>query len=285
VKFPFRALAIAWVVFLLGRAALRAEEPQVAKAIYNSFSDEEEMTMGRAAAEETEKKYPILRDAALDTYLSQAGEKVAQASRRPQLKYYFKIVNTPIVNAFSLPGGYVYVHRGLIEFVRSESELVGVLAHEVGHIVAYHSMNDVARRWLVDRLVFEGKKAGLLTDQQMLATLEQYGGPVLLFVNRKFSREEENEADLLAIYNAQRAGWDPNGLIVFLQHIGESSGTPGLMEMLLRKHPLPQDRVDTLRAEVKLAAPAADLAKDSPRFKTFGVRVQSLPPAPEVKAE
>ena len=82
----------------------------------------------------------------LTAYLNHLGQKVAQASRRPQIQYSFKIVNTDTVNAFSLPGGFVYVNRGLLGFVMNESELAGVLAHEVGHVVAYHSMNDVARR-------------------------------------------------------------------------------------------------------------------------------------------
>ena len=279
------ALAMTLTACWLSFPRARAEEPQAVKAIYNTFSDEEEMSMGRTAALETEKKYPILQDAALDAYLTRVGEKVAQTSQRPQLRYSFKIVNAPIVNAFSLPGGFVYVHRGLIDFVQSESELVGVLAHEVGHIVAYHSMNDVARRWLVDRLVHEGKKTGMLTDDQMLKTLEEYGGPLLLFVNRKFSREEENEADLLGIYNARRAGWDPAGLIAFLHHIGESSATPDLMQLLLRKHPLPQERVGTLRQELQQSPAAADLAKDSTLFKLFKARIQSLAPPPELKAE
>ena len=118
-------------------------------------------------------------------------------------------MNTDAVNAFSLPGGYIYVYRGLLDFVVNESELAGVLAHEVGHVVAYHSMNDVARRYWIDQGMYQLKKAGMLDDQQMVDMLQRYGGPILLFADRKFSREEESEADMLGMYNAIRAGYDP----------------------------------------------------------------------------
>jgi predicted Zn-dependent protease len=148
---PLRAFAVvgALLAGIFTHLPAGAEESKVVKPIYNNFSDEEETAMGRTAAAEVEKKYPVLQDVILANYLDHLGQKVAQASRRPQLVYRFQIVDTPAVNAFSLPGGYVYVHRGLLEFVESESELVSVLAHEVGHIVAYHSMNDVARRWRI----------------------------------------------------------------------------------------------------------------------------------------
>jgi predicted Zn-dependent protease len=138
-------LGILLFLALFAGLQLHAEEPTSSKAFYNTFSDQEEMAMGRQAAEEAEKQRPILNAPPLSAYLRDVGQKVAQASRRPQLPYVFKIVNSNSVNAFSLPGGYVYVNRGILDFVQNESELAGVLAHEIGHVVAYHSMNDVAR--------------------------------------------------------------------------------------------------------------------------------------------
>jgi predicted Zn-dependent protease len=259
---------------------LRAEEPTPSKAIYNTFSDEEEMAMGRKAAEGTEKQMPILDIPLLTQYLNDVGQKVAQASRRPQLRYSFKIVNTDSVNAFSLPGGYVYVHRGILDFVLNESELAGVLAHEVGHVVAYHSMNDVARRALVDRVIYEGKKAGLLSDQQVTDMMERYGGPILLFVDRKFNREEESEADMFGFYNAIRAGYDPQGLIATLGRLSKFTGNPTLVEALLMNHPLPGERVQALREELKQNPPPTGLEKDSLAFRAAKLGMKSLPPAP-----
>jgi predicted Zn-dependent protease len=270
------------LLFLSGLAGLplRAEEPAPSKAVYNTFTDEEEMAMGRKAAEETEKQMPILNASLLTAYVNGLGQKVALVSRRPTLQYSFKIVNTDAVNAFSLPGGFIYVNRGLVDFVQSESELVGVMAHEVGHVVAYHSMNDVARHAIVDRVIYESQKAGLVTDQQVTDMLQRYGGPILLFVDRKFSREEESDADLLGMYNEIRAGYDPQGLIAALGRLSRFTGNPTLVEGLLMNHPLPGERVTALRAELKQNPAPAGLRKDSVAFKAAKVDLKSLPPAP-----
>lgn len=267
------------MIAVIGLGVAFAEEPRGSRAIYNNFTDAEEMAMGRNAAEDVDKTQPILDDPELTGYLDRVGQQVAASSQRKALEYHFKIVNSPSVNAFSLPGGYVYVNRGLMEVVETESELAGVLGHEVGHVVGFHSMNDVARRWLVDRVMYEGKKAGLVQDKEIQNVIEHYGGTALLFVNRKFSREEENEADLLGIYNAERSGWDPSGLITFLNRLAGGSGQD-LYQQLLRNHPLPEERVKNLTAELKIAAPAKGLKKTSGAFRMMKERLRTLPPPP-----
>jgi len=240
--------------------------------------------MGRKAAEETEKQMPMLSTPLLAQYVDSVGQKVARASRRPELKYSFKIVNTDSVNAFSLPGGFVYVNRGILDFVQNESELAGVLAHEVGHVVAYHSMNDVARRYWVDRGMSELKTRGLLNDQQVTDMLQKYGGPVALFVDRKFNREEESEADLFGLYDVERAGYDPQGLVSALGRLSNFTGNPSLVEGLLMNHPLPTERVEALREELKKHPSANGLTKDSMAFKAAKLGLKALPPAPPTKA-
>ncbi len=272
--------ALALLMFVLAGLPLRAEEPTPSKAIYNTFSDEEEMAMGRKAAEQTDRQMALLNAPLLTSYLNHLGQKVAEASRRPQIHYTFKIVNTDIVNAFSLPGGYVYIHRGLLDFVLNESELAGIMAHEVGHVAAYHSMNDVARRALVDQGMIQLQKAGLLKDQQAVDMLEQWGGPILLFADRKFSREEESEADMLGMYNAIRAGYDPHGLISVLARLGNFTGDPTLVETLLMNHPLPAERVKALRAELQANPPPTELERDSMAFRAAKLAMKALPPPP-----
>ena len=262
---------------------LRAEEPTPSRAFYNTFTDEEEMAMGRKAADDTDKQLPILEEPLLTAYLNHLGQKIAAESRRPQIEYSFKIVNTDVVNAFSLPGGFVYVNRGLLDFVTNESELAGVLAHEIGHVVAYHSMNDVARRSLVDQGMYQLQKAGIVTDQQMMDMVQRYGGTMLLFVDRKFSREEESEADMLGLYNAIRAGYDPNGLVGFLARLSQFTGNPSLVEGLLMNHPLPGERVKALRLELKEHPAPSGLIKDSVGFRTAKLQLKILPPPPPPK--
>ena len=282
---PYRMLGGMVLLFVLVSLPLRAVEPTPAKAFYNTFNDEEEMAMGRKAAEETDQQMVLLDSPLLTAYVNNLGQKVAQASRRPQLEYTFKIVNTDSVNAFSLPGGFIYVDRGLLDFVLTESELAGVLAHEVGHVVAYHSMNDVARRTLVDRGMYELQKAGLMSDKQMVDMLQQYGGPILLFADRKFSREEESEADMLGMYNVIRAGYDPQGLVSALGRLSKFTGNPTLVEGLLMNHPLPGERVTALRAELQQNPPPKGLEKDSMAFRAAKLQLKTLPPPPPRKKQ
>ena len=277
---PGRGLAGLLLLALVAGVPLRADEPSPRPAFYNTFTDEEEMAMGRKAAEQTEKQVPILVEPLLTAYVNHLGQKVAHESRRPQIQYSFKIVNTDVVNAFSLPGGFVYVNRGLLNLVTNESELAGVLAHEIGHVVAYHSMNDVARRALVDRGMYELQKAGLVNDQQMADMMQRYGGPMLLFVDRKFSREEESDADMLGLYNEIRAGYDPQGLIGFLASLSKFIGNPTLVEGLLMNHPLPGERVKALRLELKEHPAPPGLDKDSLGFRTAKLQLKVLPAAP-----
>ncbi len=270
--------------FILLNVSLSAIEPTPAKPFYDPFTDEQEMAFGREAAAETDKRMPILDQSLLTSYLNDLGNKVAQASRRPQIQYTFKVVNTDVVNAFSLPGGYIYVHRGLLDFVQNESELAGVLAHEVGHVVAYHSMSNVARQYWLDQGMSQLKQRGALDNQQVVDILQKYGGPILLFADRKFSREEESEADMLGIYNAIRAGYDPEGLVLALNRLSSFTGNPSLVETFLLDHPLPADRVQALRTELTQNPPPAGLKQDSYAFKAAKLLLSTLPPPPKPKA-
>ena len=236
--------------------------------------------MGRQAATETEKQMPILNSPLLLAYLNNLGQKLAKTSRRPQIEYSFKVVNTDSVNAFSLPGGFIYINRGLLDFVLSESELAGVMAHEIGHVVAYHSMNDVARRYWVEQGMYQLKKAGMLDNKDMADMVQRYGGPILLFADRKFSREEESDADLLGMYNSIRAGYDPQGLISALDRLRKFTGNPTLVEGLLMNHPLPTERVTALRTELQQHPAPTGLEKDSLTFRAAKVQLKALPAPP-----
>jgi predicted Zn-dependent protease len=110
--------------------------------------------------------------------------------------------------------------------------------------------------------------------------VEEYGGTFLLFVNKKFSREEEDEADLLGLYNTSRAGYDANGLIVFLNRLIQVGAGQDLYRMLLRNHPLPEDRVGLLKDELKLMPSAKNAKKNSTDFRAMKDRLRTLPPSP-----
>jgi predicted Zn-dependent protease len=146
-------------------------------------------------------------------------------------------------------------------------------------------MNDLARRYWIDRGMDQLKNAGVLDNQQMVDMLQKYGGPMLLFVDRKFSREEESEADMLGLYNAIRAGYDPQGLVSFLSRLSKFTGNPTLVEALLMNHPLPGERVTALRAELQQNPPPKGLEKESLAFHAAKLRLKTLPPPPPPKKQ
>lgn len=259
---------------------LLGKEPQVSQAVYNIFSDQEEMAIGRHAAAEIERALPMLEDRLLQMYLDNLGEQVAAASRRPTLDYHFRIVNGPEINAFAVPGGYIYVYRGLLEFVQTESQLVGVLGHEVGHVAGYHGVNALSRQVILERIIQEGQKIEVLSEQQIQDIVGELGGPVVLFVERKFSRDEELEADLLGLYNMMRAGWNPQGMVEVLEGLRQFEGDPSLLEQLMSTHPLPSERVETVREELLELPDTSGLESDSLIFQAAKARLSMLPPPP-----
>jgi predicted Zn-dependent protease len=227
---------------ILAASPLLAAEPKGTRPFYNRFTDDDEVRIGGSAAPDIEKRLPILHDLLLETYLDGIGHKLGEASQHPGFEFHFEIVDSPEINAFSISGGYIYVNRGLLSFVESEDELAGALGHEIGHVVAYHGTNDISRRALVAKAIEQGKKIRALDSQQAQDLLNRYGGPLALFAGRKFTRDEESQADLLAIYDCLRAGWNPNGLVAMLTRFGRYSGSPTLIEAIMQTHPSPQAR-------------------------------------------
>lgn len=142
----------------------------------------------------------MLNDPLLTAYVDSVGQHLAKKSRRPNLTYHFRIVDSPVINAFALPGGYIYIHRGLLDLLQSESELAGVLGHEIGHMAARHGANMVSRRLIAEHLLGEGAKLAGLNPQDVGKTLQSLGGPVPLFIERPLNQEDELQADRMGVY-------------------------------------------------------------------------------------
>ena len=203
---------------------LRADEPRVETPAYNRMTDAEEVALGKevAAGLEKEMKLTFIEQPRVQAYVNRLVGRLAAESRRPQLAYPARVVDTSAVNAFALPGGFVYINRGLIEWAGSEAELTAVVGHEVGHVVGRHGSNNIARMKTVDSLFLEASRV-LFGDDMPARLLKQVGGPVALLTQMQFSRVDELQADLLAYYNMQRAGWSPDAMVDLFKHLGENS--------------------------------------------------------------
>lgn len=222
------------------------------------ISDEKEREIGTTMAAEVNPHLPILQNPLLNAYVSKVGRQLGEVSDRPELDYHFYIVNTDIVNAFALPGGHVYVTRGLIERTRTGPEFAGALAHEIGHVAARHGIRQLQRELRTGSLV------------NVLYNTILGGEPTLLKENSlqlasivwtaQHSRRDEEEADRLAVEYLQQAGVDPHGVVSLLESFleDESQGPDdfGTLETLISMHPLTRDRITEAERDIERLDPA-----------------------------
>ena len=168
------------------------------------LSEQDEFRLGSQTDQSVIEQYGIYEDAGLQNYLLEKGLTIARISHRPGLDWQFKVMDSPVVNAFAAPGGYVYVTRGLLAAVNNEAELAGVLGHEIGHVTARHSAQQYSKMMLAN--------IGLSLGQEFMGGYGDMLGPImeagagLLFL--KFSRDDEREADALGVEYASRSGYD-----------------------------------------------------------------------------
>lgn len=209
------------------------------------YSTDREINMGKAISKEVEKEYKPVDDPLIQKRVEDIGKKIVQVCDRKDIDYYFKVLNEDEVNAVSLPGGYVYVFKGLVDKVSNDSELAGVLAHEVGHVVARHSIKKLQAmmgysllRILVAQVPGSGG-VGTAADAAF--------GELLLGYNR----EDELLADQLGARYTKLAGYDPHGMITFLKKLGEIGRRGPLREQsYFRTHPYVPDRIRTVKQEL-----------------------------------
>ncbi|MEY4642258.1 MAG: hypothetical protein RLZZ227_2252 [Pseudomonadota bacterium] len=175
------------------------------------MSEKSELEKGKELHEETIQKEPIYHDADLTAYVTRVGQKLASVSHRPELTYTFTIIDSPDINAFALPGGYVYINRGLMTFLTSEAQLAAVLGHEIGHITARHAVRQQTAGRASNVLTATASVASVLTTGTNVLgeTAGLFGGALV----SGYGREMELEADGLGAEYLRRAGYDPNAMV------------------------------------------------------------------------
>lgn len=213
---------------------------QAARALIG-FSKEEEIAIGRQAAGNLLGAAALVNDARLQRYVNQVGRWIASQSKRPDLDWYFGVIESNAINAFAAPGGYVLITRGLYRVLRNESELAGVLAHEIAHIVEKHHLKILEQTRLLERA---GKvlteRAG---ENEHIKNLIGNGAEIF---SRALDKTAEYEADRLAMVLAARAGYDPFGLPMVLQDLARVAGHDSRVSLLFKTHPHPDERLAQL---------------------------------------
>jgi len=243
VEAAFAALLLV-PVFLGGCAT----NPATGRPQLSLIGEEREVAMGRDAAREVDRSLGLYPDQALEAYVGRVGARLVAVTERPGLPWAFHVVDDPAVNAFALPGGFVYVTRGLLTHLTSEAELGAVLGHEIGHVTARHS---VARESKAE-LAQIGLLAGAIVRPELadLSGLAQ-SGLGLLFL--KYSRDDESQADELGLRYMSRAGYDPREmprLFAMLDRVERRQAAGSKVPNWLATHPAPENRVRRLAARV-----------------------------------
>jgi len=242
-------------------------------------STQQELELGRQYAAQINAELPIVQDAEISRYINALGNQIANASDDRNLDWQFYVVNDASVNAFAVPGGYIYVNRGLIERAGSMSEVAGVLGHEIAHVTERHSMErirdaDRANIGVTAVCVFTGICDGALAG----TAINVAAGAAFA----SFSRSDEAEADRVGIAHVVRAGIHPAGVpAMFERLLAERNRNPGAVEGWFSSHPLEEDRIQSTRAIISRYDEAIldDLQRDSQAFQNFKRRVSQLPAA------
>jgi predicted Zn-dependent protease len=248
-----------------------------------SVTVQQEQQIGAQYSQQINAQLPLLRDGASNDYINQFGRQISRVADPRGIPYTFYIVNSDVVNAFSIPGGYVYVNRGLIERMDNASELAGVLGHEIGHVVERHSIDQMQKAQNANTML--GLLYGVLL-QRNPGTLEQIGiqaGGGAIFAG--FSRQDEREADRDGVTFTMRAGYTPRGMVTMFQKLlneEKGGGGGGKLTQFFATHPLTQERITNVQAQINATpgASSASLKTDDRSFQQFRARVRTITPYP-----
>lgn len=261
---PFRIVATA--LLLAQTVAGCATNPVTGKKQISLVSEGKELQMGAEADPAVIAEYGLYGDQEVQRYVDGVGQRLARVSHLPSLKWHFRVLDSPVVNAFAIPGGYIYITRGILAYMASEAQLAGVLGHEVAHVTARHSAQQITRQQLAG--------IGLLAGAVFVSAFRPYSGIAQqglgLFL-LKYSRDHETQADELGVGYVTKADYDPREIPATygtLKRIGERAGSS--LPNFLSTHPDPGDREirTTQLANAAAASARRELEIDAAGFRT-----------------
>ena len=241
----------------------------------NFFSPQQDVELGQQVAQQAEQKYPMLNDQRVDQYLDRLGKRLAGYAPGEKFPYQFRCVDDPTINAFALPGGFIYIHRGAIEAADDESELSGVIAHEIGHVALRHSTNLATKAYLYQvPLSILGGVLGEKTKAAMFTQLA--AGFTINSVLLKYSRDDERQADIIGTQILYDSNYDPSAMARFFEKLGtRGSGTD-----FFSSHPNPENRIQKISEEIgRLGPVSARAISNSSEFRNIQRLLKSLPAA------
>jgi predicted Zn-dependent protease len=259
-------------IFLLGFAAFAT----VSLSAVSLVSVSDEIALGRQTQRQITAKVHRVTDSTVTSYVQSVGRRLVARAPGPRYPYSFSVANHREINAFALPGGPVWIHRGAIAAAGNEAQLAGVLAHEVAHIAERHAANHLTKSLIANGLL--GLLGAVLGNDPaarnaQIAAQLLAGGYML-----KFSRDDEREADRVGARILRAAGWDAREMIAFMEILRNQQGRdPGSVEVFLSSHPGPAERAALLRSALQGVSGGR---RDSDQFRQVRARLSRVAPAP-----
>lgn len=245
---PIRAL-LGLLLASTAVIAACAVNPVTGERELSFISEAQEIEMGRQADPAIVAQYGLHPDSSIQRYVREIGLRMAAESERPNLPWTFRVLDDASVNAFAVPGGFIYITRGILTHLNNEAQLAGVIGHEIGHVTAKHSVNQMSRA--------QAAQLGLVAGMIFSETVREYGaeanaGLSLAFL--KFGRDDENQADEVGVRYMTREGYDPRELAAVMQMLSRSSSmgqAQGRAPEWLSTHPDPENRTQSILAQVE----------------------------------
>ena len=273
------AMALLAAMTLLLAPPAWADRTQL-KPGWNMFSPQQDVQIGQQVSRDAERQLPMLNDSRVDSYLNNLGRRLAAHAPGERYPYQYKCVNDRAINAFALPGGFVYINRGVIEAAENEAQLAGVMAHETSHVALRHGTNQATKAEFGQAgLSILG---GLLGGNSVAGLVTRLGaGFAANSVLLKYSRSAETQADVMGTQILYDARYDPRAMAQFFEKIEAESKGKQPVEFF-SNHPSPEHRIERVDEEVeKLGGPPPNYLKDSAEFREIKRYVLSLPPPPK----
>jgi predicted Zn-dependent protease len=250
------------LILLAAFAAGCATNPVTGRSELALVSEAQEIQMGQEYAEQVKAQIGLYNDPALQAYVAQLGRRLAAESERPQIPWQFHVVDDAAINAFALPGGPVFITRGILTHMNSEAELVSVLGHEIGHITARHSVQQMSKQQLAG--------LGLGVGSILSPTVAQAAGIAstglsVLFL--KYGRDAERQADELGFKYMVRENYDPRDMAAMFQTLQRTGGSSeGRLPSWLSSHPFPEDREAAVRQRIDSMGARANMVTNDAAF-------------------
>jgi predicted Zn-dependent protease len=239
----------------------------------NFYSVEREITLGRELAEELESSSRIVDDPEINEYINRLGQNLVRSSDA-KVPFVIKVIDSEEVNALALPGGFFYVNTGLIRAASEEAELAAVMAHEIAHVAARHSTEQVSKGRFFNfaslPLIFLGGPAGY--------TIRQAAGLLLPMQMLRFNRRAEREADFLGLQYLYKAGYDPTSFVSFFEKVkSQEKRKSGFLAKAFSTHPVTEDRIRKAQRQIEEALPSREeYALSSSEFERIKTRLEIL---------